>query len=216
MAFSAVIFDRDGVLTYFDVAEALAFFQPLLPIPLEELVGCWDSHLEAKGAPATLADETRFWESFWSQLQGDLGLSASTHSRLRSFTYTSLLRPFADGRRALQFARLKGLKTAVLSNFSLASIESSLESVDLSGYVDVSAAAPVLGVAKPDPGAYLQIARQLGVPAETCLFFDDESLCVEGARKVGMSAYLVDRKRAHSDLERQIINTLDLLPQLLR
>lgn len=216
MTFTAVIFDRDGVLTYFDVEEATAFFQPLLPISLEELVGYWDEHIAEEGAPATLADEEHFWHTFWATLNRELALSPSVYARLRAFTYASLLRPFADARRALQFCRSNGLKTAVLSNFSLASIEGSLKAVDLFGYVDVAAAAPALGVAKPDPRSYLEVSERLRVPPGACLFLDDERPCVEGARAAGMTAYLVDRAQSRADLEQQVVNSLDLLPQLLQ
>ena len=56
------------------------------------------------------------------------------------------------------------------------------------------ATAAVIGFSKPRPEAYLAMARALGVAPEACLFVDDRPECVEGARQVGMRAWLLDRR----------------------
>jgi putative hydrolase of the HAD superfamily len=45
-----------------------------------------------------------------------------------------------------------------------------------------------IGVAKPDPRAYLACAEQLGVGPQDVLFFDDRESNVLAAREVGMAA----------------------------
>lgn len=45
-----------------------------------------------------------------------------------------------------------------------------------------------LGVRKPEPAAFLDIARRIGLPPEAILFFDDTLENVHGARAVGMHA----------------------------
>ncbi len=45
-----------------------------------------------------------------------------------------------------------------------------------------------LGVAKPDPGFFVQAAQRIGAPPETILFVDDTLANVEAARDAGMTA----------------------------
>jgi epoxide hydrolase-like predicted phosphatase len=47
-----------------------------------------------------------------------------------------------------------------------------------------------LGVAKPDPKAYIYTADQLGIKPDECLFVDDTYNYCEGAKAVGMTAIL--------------------------
>jgi putative hydrolase of the HAD superfamily len=61
-----------------------------------------------------------------------------------------------------------------------------------------------LGRRKPDPEAFLRLARRLGVPPGTVLFFDDYADYVAGAREAGLQAYrfegaaaVLDRLAAH-------------------
>ena len=55
------------------------------------------------------------------------------------------------------------------------------------------------------------MTRALGVEPEQCLFFDDEVPCVDGARALGMSAYLVDRTRTEHELSRGIVCDLSAI-----
>ena len=48
-----------------------------------------------------------------------------------------------------------------------------------------------LGLMKPDPDCYERVLRDLGRPAASVAFFDDNPECVEGARRAGMLARLV-------------------------
>lgn len=45
-----------------------------------------------------------------------------------------------------------------------------------------------IGLAKPDPRAYLLTCERLGVQPQEAVFLDDSPPCVEGARAVGMHA----------------------------
>lgn len=45
-----------------------------------------------------------------------------------------------------------------------------------------------LGARKPEPAAFLAVARRIGLPPEAILFFDDTLENVHGARAVGMHA----------------------------
>jgi putative hydrolase of the HAD superfamily len=215
MNYTAVIFDRDGVLTDFDLASAAAYFETLLPLSVDELAIRWQQWGEKAGFPTNLVEEKAFWQSFWQELASDLGLPAAAQHQLQQVEYTRFLRPFPEAYQSLLAVRHSGRKTGVLSNFTLASLPDSLAAVGLADLIDKAYAAPVIGVAKPDLKAYLTMARALGVNPAQCLFFDDEEPCVQGAREVGMTAYLVDRQRLTHDLSAGIVCDLTAVPLLL-
>jgi HAD superfamily hydrolase (TIGR01509 family) len=216
IAVKAVIFDRDGVLTYFDLPTAIAFFQPLLPLSLDEIAQKWRSRGEQVGFPRTLPEEITFFRGFWDALSNEVALSVEIRQQLQRFDYTSCLRPYPDARPTLLDARRRNLRTAVLSNFSLASLHTSLAAVNLADLVEVACAATVIGAAKPAAAAYLTICRQLKFQPEECLFFDDEIECIEGGRAVGMHAYLVDRRRTEHAIAAGVVRDLSAIAQILR
>ncbi len=211
----AVIFDRDGVLTYFDMRAAMAYFLPLLPISLEELTQRWWAWRDRQTAPGSVAAEQILFEGFWNALADDLNLTLAQREQLHQFDYTTVVRPFPEVAAMLQAVKARGLKVGVLSNFELASIDASLQSAGLAGWVDVALAAPVIGVAKPDPRAYLAVARALEVPPEHCLYIDDEAEWADGARAVGMTSYWLDRERAESALSEGVMCNLSAVIELL-
>ena len=83
----AVLFDRDGVLTYFDVDAATAFFRPLLPISLAEIAGRWRVLGAAVGFPRHLGEERLLWACFWDQLSDEFQLTAEQRAALGSLDY---------------------------------------------------------------------------------------------------------------------------------
>lgn len=212
---TAVIFDRDGVLTDFDIPAAALFFQSLVPVPVEELSDLWDEWGQKVGFPCNLDEEIVFWQGFWRHLAETHNLSTAVLDKLQQVDYWDFIRPFPDARAALQNVRQRGLRSGVLSNFSLASLGESLTAVGLADLVDEVCAAPVIGVSKPHPEAYLTICRALGVPPEQCLFFDDEAPCVEGAREVGMVAYLVNRENKGHNFADGVVGDLTAVRTIL-
>lgn len=211
----AVVFDRDGVLTEFDLAAGEHFFGPRVPLSLWEIFARWEAQGNATGFPNSVEAEQRFFTQFWDALCDDFHLSEAVRRDLHAFDYTTCLRVFDDVRPALQQARASGLRIGVLSNFALASLEKSLRGTGLAPWIDVACAATVIGVAKPAPQAYTIVAARLGVQPEQCLFFDDEPVCVEGAARVGMHAYLVDRSRRSHDLARHVVADLSAIAELM-
>jgi putative hydrolase of the HAD superfamily len=88
---------------------------------------------------------------------------------------------------AVGSARAAGIRTGLLSNswggrdYPLEELRSIFDSLVISGEV---------GLRKPDPDIYLFAAKQAGVPADLCVFVDDFSVNVEGAKAVGMTGIL--------------------------
>jgi putative hydrolase of the HAD superfamily len=46
-----------------------------------------------------------------------------------------------------------------------------------------------MGLAKPDPAAYLEALERIGMPANRCVFVDDHTENVVAARSVGILAF---------------------------
>jgi len=203
------------VLLDFDINTAMAFLQPLLPISLPEMFAFWHQWGKRIGFPASVAEEAAFWQSFWDFLSDELGLANTTRQQLKQFDYTSVIRPYTDSRPALEMVRQRGLKIGVLSNFSLATIDASLEAANLADLVDVACAATVIGASKPDPAAYLYITDALGVTPHECLFFDNKQMHVDGAKALGMNAYLVNRQLDIDNLSEKIICDFSALSQII-
>ena len=183
---------------------------------LDEISDRWEAWGQQVGFPRTLSEEQTFFSGFWDQLGREFQLSSDILTQLHAFDYTTCLHPFADARPALRWARKAGLRVGVLSNFSLASLEDSLVATGLADLVDAACAATVIGVAKPAPESYLAVTRALGVEPEQCLFFDDELPCVDGARALGISAYLVDRTQATHRLSQGVVSDLSATGDNLR
>jgi putative hydrolase of the HAD superfamily len=198
----AVIFDRDGVLAEFDLPGAHRELSGLLPFGLEQLGAHLRDWAPRAQAIVDAASERVFWDSFWAHLCQAHGLDEGVRGQLCRFEPRRTLRAFADARPALEQARRRGYRVGVLSNFTLLDLPGSLEALGLGELVDAALSAAVIGAAKPRPEAYQAMARALGVAPEACLFVDDRPECVEGARQVGMRAWLLDRKGKSTEKNR--------------
>jgi putative hydrolase of the HAD superfamily len=210
----AAIFDRGGVLAEFDIEASIALVTPLVPLSVHELFDLWQQWGQSVGFPSSVEEEINFLKDFWDHIGDKLNLPQEQRDELRQIDYTKLMRPFPEVRSVLLETRRLGIRTGVLSNFQLASLEASLEAVGLVDLIDVVCAATVIGVAKPEPESYLYIARALSVRPDECLFFDNKPHLVDGAHAVGMRAYLVDRSRTQHAISEGVVCDLTALPAL--
>jgi putative hydrolase of the HAD superfamily len=106
----------------------------------------------------------------------------------------AVIRP--EFRAAIARARAAGIRLAILSN-----------ELDLFYGADFRARLPFLrdvevivdathtGILKPDPRAYAAVLDALGLPAEECVFVDDQARNVEGARALGLPTVQFDVAR---------------------
>lgn len=212
----AAVFDRNNVLIEYDFEYAQAYFEPLLPISIFELGDRWQTWGETVGFPADAQEETAFWHGFWQHIGNEFELETAVRQKLQAFRYNDVLRPFPDARPTLQALRDQGLKIGILSNFPLATIESSLEAVNLLDLVDVALSSTNIGVAKPNDEAYAHIIRALDTPYANTLFVDDTLIHVQAARALNMPAYLLDRQQPDHDLTAGIICDLTILSDLCK
>ena len=204
----AIIFDRDGVLTYFDVELATSFFTPLLPFSIYELAKQWQAWGAKIGFPTTGEEENAFFAGFWRELAQTYTLDTEQYHTLAACRYTDFIKVYPEVKDVLRELKQRSVAVGVLSNFSLATLDASLEAVGVRQWIDAACAATVIGYAKPQPEAYRHVAALLDVAPEACFFFDDEMPCVEGARAVGMTAFFVDRQLAQDERAKGIVHNL--------
>ncbi len=79
-------------------------------------------------------------------------------------------------------------KLAVASGGFRWVIDRQLAHIGLADWFDAVVTAEDTERHKPHPDVFLEAARQLGVPAESCLVFEDSDLGIEAARRAGMAS----------------------------
>lgn len=204
-----VIFDRDGVLANFDLEKAKTYFESQLGINIEDITSHWLTWGEMNGYPKSIEEEKIYFIDFWEYLSDQCKVSPEVKAELLKFHYPTLMFAYPEVKKVLETLRENNIKVGVLSNFSLASLEMSLEHLGIIHLIDVAHAAVVIGYSKPHPKSYTSITDRLGIKPEECLFFDDELPNVHGAEAVGMKAYLVDRKQPDHDFaQHRVCNLL--------
>ncbi|MCB1366530.1 MAG: HAD-IA family hydrolase [Rhodobacteraceae bacterium] len=94
---------------------------------------------------------------------------------------------------AITKARDAGKRLAILSNeLDLFYGAEFREKLPFLKEFDVIVDATYSGILKPDPRAYAECLAQLGLPAESCVFVDDQPRNIEGARAVGLACVAFD------------------------
>ena len=215
MTIRAVIFDRDGVLTQFDIDAVTAFLQPRLHMSTLEVAQRWIQWNSLMSTPTSEAEEAELLHGFWKYI-GDLaGVNETVQQELFAFDYVRVIQPYYDAATALQWCQQKELKVGVLSNFSLVTLDQTLEAGGLRQWIDYAAAAPIIGYAKPHPQSFYYIIEKLDVLPEECLLIDDEPSYVEAAWALNMNSFLLNRRLLAHDLEQHKICDLTALPQIL-
>jgi len=209
----AAIFDRDGVLADFDLQRARAALGAALPFGLDELGRRLRDFAARVAPPVDEPGERAFFERFTAELGDELGLDDAARARLGRFDPRAALVAYPDARGALERARARGLRTGVLSNFTLLALRGSLAAIGLADLVDAALSAAMIGAAKPAPEAYRAIAAALEVDPRACLFVDDRPEHVAGAARVGMRALLLRRRQGAA--AEGVIEDLDGLERYL-
>ncbi|MDX1838562.1 hypothetical protein DIZ81_11390 [Legionella taurinensis] len=214
---NAVIFDRDGVLTYFLFKKGIDAVARYVPgFTLEEGMRVWGALGKSHGFPKNPEEEILFFDQFWQALAQHYTLDPERQTALQQLNYMEFIEVFPDTLPALALCKQKNMKVGVLSNFPLASLQESLQRFKLDAYIDEAISASVIGTRKPEPEAYLALCRKLSVDPGECVFFDDEQPCVSGASAVGMTAYQVDREQEKHDLDNRIIANLEALELIIK
>ena len=128
---------------------------------------------------------------------------------LRGDRPDSAIRP--EAQVAIAAAHAAGHKLAILSNeLDLFYGEGFAASLPLLEPFDVIVDATYTGILKPDPAAYAACCDALGLPANRCVFVDDQKRNIDGGIKAGMHCVHFDVHRP----EQSYRNALDTLNSL--
>jgi glucose-1-phosphatase len=147
-------------------------------------------------------------EAFWAGLATALGLDAAQRTVLRAEFWNSYCGIGND--ELIEFVRsLHGrARTAILSNSADGAREEEERRFGLASIFDPICYSHELGVAKPDPQAYLRALEALGAEPEDVLFVDDHQFAIDGAAAVGIRGVLHrDNARTIAAIEEFIART---------
>jgi putative hydrolase of the HAD superfamily len=134
--------------------------------------------------------------------------------------YQAAWRLFPDALPALD-ALAASHRHAVLSNSSIVVQEHKLRTLGIRDRFEAVLCAAELGVAKPDPGAFLAVCEALGLPAHEVAYVGDHpEIDGRGAAEAGLLSVWIDRRVARPDAGGAAvahrITTLAELPALVR
>lgn len=123
--------------------------------------------------------------------------------RARGAEPEKVVRPEADS--AIRAVHAAGFRLAILSNeLDLFYGADFRRRLPLLGLFDFIIDATYTGILKPDPRAYAFVTEALSLPAESCVFVDDQQRNVDGGRAVGM-------RTVHFDVARPALSYAEAL-----
>lgn len=176
----AVIFDYGSVLTRtLDLQPRAAWEEQLglEPGGLQQVVHNGTSWIEVQCGRLSVA-------AYWLDVGQQLGLKPNETARMRHDFYRGDKRN--DELVAyIDQVRAAGLRTAVLSNFSV-ELRGFLEYHILLDHFDRIAISAEIGVMKPSAKAYQAVLVMLNLPAAACVFVDDQPGNIKAAEALGM------------------------------
>ena len=180
----AVLFDFGRVISAQKPARLFEEYERILDLPAGSFKNLFDKSPEWHDALLGRMTLDGFWEAVGPKLG------------LRTFEEISRFRHRFEADEAPNQAvlgliqRLRGrCRLAVLSN-SPPGLSRWLEKWGILDCFDVVFCSGEQGVVKPNPRAYLETLKRLGVEPSQAVFVDDEAVNVDAARRLGLRAVL--------------------------
>jgi putative hydrolase of the HAD superfamily len=139
-----------------------------------------------------LIDARRYWERVLAEGAGP-SLPALTEALVSELVQRDLLSWSRINRSVLAWARLlrsSGRRIAVLSNMPPELMQGMMERFTWLREFDALIFSCRLGSIKPEEGIYRACLEALGVAPQRLLFLDDSAANVEGARALGIQAFV--------------------------
>lgn len=129
---------------------------------------------------------------FAKEIKNDLGLQVTTDEIINQFTMWPI-GPYAGVRELLKSLSQK-YTLAVLTNTNELHWPRIVNEFGLKPYCEHIFASHIMRLAKPDAVTFEHVTNAMNVAPENVLFFDDNALNVNAAKKVGIHSYLVKGK----------------------
>ena len=169
----------------------------------EEVVFHHAPEVQASMFPAAFAEGQRFLEQAENTPNRDdyhrvmlrvLGIDASVDllTALNRPLDGPAVEPFPEVRSALARLQSAGIRMAVVSD-SWPNLEAMYEQLGLREFFDGFAISTILGCRKPDPRMYRAGRELVDLPAEDCVFVDDDAELVAAAIALGYQGLTICR-----------------------
>ena len=113
----------------------------------------------------------------------------------------------------LEYFKSKGYKMGVISDTS-PSLKLTLEACGIAKYFTSFTASSLVGAMKPSPIIFNAALSAHGVTAQESLYVDDYDVEADGARELGFTSFLIDRKSESDD--RWTINNLKKIVEFVQ
>ena len=177
---AALIFDMDGLLVDSETVsgEALRLFllgqgHEMLPNTLEGALG--------RRLPEAVAIVAAAYD-----LAGPLDELVVAYDAMRLAALQGNVLAMPGAVALLDWAAAKGLPRALATSSFRGHAEIALAEAGLLGRFDVEVTGDEVQCGKPAPDLFLLAAERLGVPAESCVVFEDAPAGLEAAARAGM------------------------------
>jgi putative hydrolase of the HAD superfamily len=189
-----IIFDLGAVLVYFDAHKIIAsVFKDEQQVPYE-LFG---------------AIKTSIWYDMDRGIktpQEVTDLLADQYDKTKLFKFIAALptylSPLDEGIALLDAVKARGFKTFVLSNLSI-DCYNTVSKYDFLKKVDGAVYSSLVKLTKPDPEIYQYLLTKYSLVPEECLFIDDLSQNIDGAKSVGIDGIvLTNHTQVKADLKK--------------
>ena len=205
MKFKAIFFDRDNTLTYFNQEkvrwqnETVASWSGKpLELPYEKMMELFSQASEGR-TPwyRNLEDEREFFRRYYKYLLLGEGITEDVDERagllFRELWCNNDRVLFPETVEVLAYFHKRGYRMGVISDTS-PSLQYTLEQLGVAKYFSSFTASSLVGAGKPSPIIYNAALASLGVTAEESIYVDDYPPEADGARELGFTSFLIDRK----------------------
>ena len=205
MKFKAIFFDRDNTLTYFNQEkvrwqnETVASWSGKpLELPYEKMMELFSQASEGR-TPwyRNLEDEREFFRRYYKYLLLGEGVTEDVDERagllFRELWCNNDRVLFPETVEVLEYFHKRGYRMGVISDTS-PSLQYTLEQLGVAKYFSSFTASSLVGAGKPSPIIYNAALASLGVTAEESIYVDDYPPEADGARELGFTSFLIDRK----------------------
>jgi HAD superfamily hydrolase (TIGR01509 family) len=189
MAFSAVLFDFDGILVDTEWAIYDAWFRTFQaqghPLPLEVYTQCIGSDF-ATWSPKAHLEELTGQAFDWHDLD-----ARRQQEIVRDLAGAG---PMPGARELLELLVARGVRRAVVSSSSHHWVDGWLDRLGLTNSFDVVVCRGDAAAIKPAPDLFLEAARRLNLAADQCLVIEDSMNGVKAAKAAGMPVWAVPNR----------------------
>lgn len=194
------VFDAYGTL--FDLHSAVARHADRIGGGASALSALWRiKQLEYSWLRSAMAPPSDGWKDFWELTQEALDFSmrqlqlnddALRRDLLNAYL---VLDAFPEVPATLERLKRAGVRTAILSNGTVAMLRSALTAARLEGAVDAVLSADTVKIFKPSPRLYGLVTTTFGVAAEDVLFSSSNAWDAAAANAFGFRIAWINRTR---------------------